>query len=428
MDDSAPERSALEEARTYARQLEEVNAIGRELSAMLELDPLLRRILRAAIELTHTEEGAFFLMEEADNSLVFSVVDGGPPDLVGMRIPAGTGIAGRVAATGQPLIVNDVQQNPHWSDVVDVSRDHTTRSILAVPLMKGDKCLGVLEVINRVDGQPFHRQDLTGLTALTLQAVVAMETARLHQTEIAKQRMERELQLGYALQSSLIPAGVPTIPGWEFAAWWEPAREVSGDFYDFIPLAGHLGLVLADVSDKGVHAALFMTLTRSTVRGTIHTAPHPAAGIDKANQLITQDVQNGMFVTLFYAQFRPDSNEIVYVNAGHCPPLWYRQMEHDIVPLDPTGIFLGFPAGIPHTQQTIQCAPGDLIIFYTDGITEARDTSGALFGEERLQVFLHENAQLAPAELMACLQQHLQAFVGDTPRSDDITVVIVKRE
>jgi len=325
------ERTLLEEARIYARQLEQVNAIGRELSSMLELEPLLQRILRAALELTNTEEGAFFLVEEPDNHLVFSVVDGGPEGLTGMRLPPGTGIVGQVAMTGEPQMVNDVQLNPYWSDTVDKASDHKTRSILAVPLKRKEKCIGVLEVINRTDGQPFHQQDLVGLTALSLQAVVAMETARLHQAELTKQRMERELQLGYTMQAGLIPTEMPVFLDWEFAAWWKPAREVGGDFYDFMFLDDDLGLIIADVADKGVQAALFMALTRSTVRSSLLALHQPAMSISNANKIIADDAQDGMFVTLFYAQFRPGTGEVVYVNAGHNSPILYRKSHQDIV-------------------------------------------------------------------------------------------------
>jgi sigma-B regulation protein RsbU (phosphoserine phosphatase) len=284
-----------------------------------------------------------------------------------------------------------------------------------------------LEVINRKDGKPFSHEDMNRLTALASQAVVAIETCRLHEAELTKQRMERELQLGHAMQSSLIPSAVPDFPDWQFAAWWEPAREVSGDFYDFIRLDNELGVVIADVADKGVQAALFMTLTRSTVRTCLHALGNPATSIDEANRLIAQDASGGMFVTLAYAQFQPDSGDITYVNAGHNPPLWYQSATKDFSELDTTGIFLGFESGIPFEEKTIHCASDDFIVFYTDGVTEAMNARRELFGEERFRTELQKVRELSPDEMMKSLLQALAEFVEDTPQSDDITLVIAKR-
>ena len=419
-------RSSLEEARTYARQLEEVNAIGRELSAMLELDPLLHRILRAAIELTHSEEGAFFLMEEEDNSLVFSVVEGGPPDLVGMRIPAGTGIVGRVAATGQPLIVNDVQQNPHWLDVVDLSRDHTTRSILAVPLMKGDQCLGVLEVINRVDGQPFHRQDLTGLIALTQQAVVAMETARLHQAEIAKQRMERELSVARLIQQTLLPQDLPALDHWNVTAYYQPAREVGGDFYDFVYFPnGKIGFIVADVTDKGVPAALVMATTRTLLRAAAERLETPGAVLARTNDVLVNDIPPKMFVTCFYAILDPATGHLHYANAGHDLP--YRYTANGVEELRARGMPLGLMPGMQYEEKETVLAPGEYVLFYSDGLVEAHDPAGEMFSFPRLQELLA--TQSDAGKLKEFLLAQLALFTGaDWEQEDDVTLVTLQRE
>jgi sigma-B regulation protein RsbU (phosphoserine phosphatase) len=418
----------FEETKTYAQHLQKMNAIGKELLTSLKLDPLLHRILRAAMELTNSDEGAIFLIDEPTGELVFSVVEGGPEEMVGVRVPKGKGIVGRVADTGEPQVANTVQDNQFWFDGIDNMRRNTTRSLLAVPLSKQDKVIGVLEVMNRRDGQPFRQQDIARLTALTSQAVVAMETARLHQEELIKQRMDKELQLGHAMQSSLIPSTVPKLEGWEFAAWWKPAREVSGDFYDFIQLGDDVGVVMADVADKGVQAALFMTLTRSTVRASLYALREPSAGIRDANRLISQDATRGMFVTLCYAQFRPDSGDVTYVNAGHNPPFWFQEANHSFIELEPTGIFIGIDAGLPFEAVSIYCEPGDYIVLYTDGITEAMNSDQLQFGEDRLAKTLLSCSDLSTNKMLECIQQSLQDYVGPTPQSDDITMVIARRK
>jgi sigma-B regulation protein RsbU (phosphoserine phosphatase) len=418
----------FEETKASAHHLQELIAIGRDLAVLLDLDSLLQRILRAAVDLTKCLEGALFMVEEPSKDLVFTLIEGTKKDIVGMRLPFGTGIVGQVAKTGQPQIVDDTQGNRYWFDGIDKLKDTKTRSILAVPMIKQDQTIGVLEVINRRDGKPFSQQDMNRLTALASQAVVAIETCRLHEAELTKQRMERELQLGHTMQSSLIPSAVPDFSDWEFAALWEPAREVSGDFYDFIELDDGLGVVIADVADKGVQAALFMILTRSTVRTCLHALDSPAESIEEANRLIAQDASGGMFVTLAYTHIRPDSGEITYVNAGHNPPLWYQDESNRFAELDTTGVFLGYESDIPYEEKTIHCAPGDFIVFYTDGVTEAMNASRELFSEERFRSELQKVSELSPDEMLNSVLQALAEFVEETPQSDDITLVIAKRK
>jgi sigma-B regulation protein RsbU (phosphoserine phosphatase) len=240
--------------------------------------------------------------------------------------------------------------------------------------------------------------------------------------------LEQELQLAFRVQRSLMPRTTPDIPGWEFAAWWQPAREVSGDFYDFIiPSEGKHGLVIADVSDKGMHAALFMALTRSTLRAASTATGSPAESIACANRLITADSVGSMFVTLFYGEIDPATQSMTYVNCGHNPPIHYRPATHTLAELTRTGIVLGFDTAAPYQQQTFDTQPGDVLVLYTDGVTEAFNTERQLFGEERLVEIVRSEAGGSAANLIEKLQTALKDFTQETPQSDDITVVIGKR-
>jgi sigma-B regulation protein RsbU (phosphoserine phosphatase) len=249
--------------------------------------------------------------------------------------------------------------------------------------------------------------------------------------------MERELQMALSVQTGLLPDQVPQLPGWEFATCWKPAKEVSGDFYDFIHLdsAGHtlfsnealMGMLIADVTDKGMPAALFMAFTRSILRASLHQIASPAEGITQANQLTCHESHQSLFVTLFYAQLSPASGDMTYVNAGHDPPLLYRAARDTLEQLSSTGIPIGIDEVFTYQQERIKLSPGDFLVSYTDGVTEAFNPANEEFGMDRLEkiVLAHKNA--SAADLAAAVENAVIEFSPRGTQSDDITIVVTKR-
>lgn len=243
--------------------------------------------------------------------------------------------------------------------------------------------------------------------------------------ELARAR-KREMEMAYRVQSQLIPTSTPQIPGWEFAANWQPAREVSGDFYDFIRNNNGLGIIIADVSGKGMPAALFMASTRSIVRAKATTSLSPAESFTQANSLICADAARGMFVTVFYAELDPEKRTLTYVNCGHNPPFVYRATEGNIQELAPTGPVMGIIESMQCKQQQIEMSSGDVTLLYTDGITEGFNENEQEFGDERLKDVLTKHAKKSPAEILSEIKTALEAFVGSAPQSDDRTIVLLK--
>jgi sigma-B regulation protein RsbU (phosphoserine phosphatase) len=234
--------------------------------------------------------------------------------------------------------------------------------------------------------------------------------------------------MAYRVQSSLLPAEVPQLPGWDFAARWKPARQVAGDYYDFIAQPdGCFGLVIADVTDKGMPAALFMAFTRSIVRASLDGVRSPAEGLERANRLICAESPFAFFVTIFYGELDPASGQFNYVNAGHNPPLLLRQAAAHPEPLVRTSMPLGIDPDLSYAQATVNLAPGDLLLMYTDGVTEARDPQGEQYGQARLEASLSGRRGAASLELLAGLEQELSAFVAGAMVEDDITLVAVRR-
>jgi sigma-B regulation protein RsbU (phosphoserine phosphatase) len=228
----------------------------------------------------------------------------------------------------------------------------------------------------------------------------------------------------------MLPASTPTASGWEFAAVYQAAREVGGDFYDFLEppgAPGSIDLVIGDVTGKGVPAALLMTFTRAVLRASASVAASPADVLRRTNHHIIRDGRAGLFVTALYARLDPSSGDVVFASGGHDPPVWVRGARHRTRLLTSRSSILGAFADIDLEDRRIHLDAGDVLVLYTDGVTEARDARGRLFGERRLRALLAAHAMDPAPRITEALMAELSRFAGDTPRADDLTLVVVKR-
>ena len=398
--------------------------ISQAFNSSLDLEQVLNRVMDEVIASTRAERG-FVMLRGADDQLAFVAARGMDQRTLDQpEFQISRGVVERVAREGKPQLTSDAQSD-RWLSARSSVVIFGLRSILCVPLQFKGATIGVIYVDNRLQAGIFTPADLELLTSIAASAAIAIENARLYRLAVDKGRMERELQVAREVQASLLPRHTPQIEGWEFAAFWQPAREVAGDFYDFIP-GDRLGVVIADVSDKGMPAALFMALSRSIVRASVAHIHQPAEGISQANRLICADATNGMFVTLFYAQLDPVTGELVYVNAGHNPPLLLRAGSGELIELLRTGMVLGIHESGLYDQRSVTLNAGDLILFYTDGVTDALDTQGNEFGLDHLRRMLLDHRGASATELAATLDRTLAEF-GGAVRYDDITVVVAKR-
>jgi sigma-B regulation protein RsbU (phosphoserine phosphatase) len=405
--------------------------LSQTFNSTLDLDEVLNRVIDEVIAATRAERG-FVMLREDDGRLVFRAARGMDRETIDdPEFQISRSVVERVAYEGQPLLTSNAQSDEWLSGRVSVIALGLL-SILCVPLRIKDTILGVIYVDNRLQVGLFSPDDLELLATIAASAAIAIENARLYQVAVEKGRMERELQVARGVQAGLLPRQTPQIPGWEFAAQWQPAREVAGDFYDFISLeGGRLGLVVADVSDKGMPAALFMALCRTTIRASVSQASSPSEGIAHANRLICADAADGMFVTLFYAQLDPQTGEFSYVNAGHNPPLLCRPGSAaeagETTQLMPTGMVLGVLPDFPFGQSTVNLKPGDFVLLYTDGVTDATGTASQRFGLERLQRVVLEHRYERAVDLVAVLEATIGEFSGPSAPFDDVAILVVKR-
>jgi serine phosphatase RsbU (regulator of sigma subunit) len=246
---------------------------------------------------------------------------------------------------------------------------------------------------------------------------------------VARERLEHEIQLARQIQQTFLPERLPEYPDWELAALWKTARQVGGDFYDVIELPDkQLGLFIADVSDKGIPAALFMALTRTLVRAAVSETSSPAEALQRVNNLIIPNNQQEMFVTAVYAVLSLETGELTYANAGHNPPLWMRTRRDEIESLTRTGMALGVVEGALIEERTIHLEPDDNLLLYTDGLTEAFSPQEELFGVERLRQIIQANLTLSARELLGTIEAAVNTHMGLLPPDDDLTMLAVRRK
>lgn len=301
-----------------------------------------------------------------------------------------------------------------------------TRSALALPLRARGKLVGVLLINN--DEKMLSSRRLHILTGIAHQAATAVVNNQLYSESAERSRLEQELSVAREIQSSLIPAGSPDIPGCSVASYWEAARQVSGDFYDFLPFDDcRWGIVVADVADKGIPASLFMALSRTILRTVAYNRPDPADTLMRVNQIIDKDAQTDLFVTLFYTIWDSSTGQLTFANGGHNPPLLIRANgKHRL--LTSKGIALGVLPDVTIASQTINFNQGDVLILYTDGVTEAINEDYDEFNLQRLTLTATPLRHQPAMVIMEAIKKAINTHVGQTPQSDDITLVVIKRE
>ena len=414
-------------SRLTADRLALVYQLSKTFNSSLNLEDVLNSVMDEVISATHAERG-FVVLRADDGQLEFSAARGVDQATIGQpEFQISRGVMERVARDGEGVLTSDAQQDERFMSRQSVM-SLGLRSILCAPLRVKEKVLGAIYVDNRLHAGIFMPADLELLNAIASSAATAIENARLYQVAVDKGRMERELSMARRVQTGLIPDAIPELAGWEFAASWLPAREVAGDFYDFIPREGRdLGLVIADVTDKGMGAALFMALTRSMVRASLEGETTAAEAITKANRLICANSTTAMPVTLFYGRVTPSGGGLIYVNAGHNPPLLYRSSSGSFEELGRTGLVLGVDSSIQLDQHSTSLEPGDCLVLYTDGVTDALNAAEQPFGEQRLRGAIQRGASGSAQTIAQGLLHALQEFIGGADPFDDITLLVAKR-
>ncbi len=428
---------AVEDARLYHSQKEEAYylnvllQVAENLSATTDLDEALGTVVRITPLLIGVSRAVIFLYRPAEKTFVPAKAHGLSKEQANafQKLHFRSDdqfLFGKLSREKTPLTIIDAAVSP----LIDerVAQVFDLHSLLVTPLVTRGEIVGALMVDQGSRPRRFTPHEIDVVMGIANQAAVAIEGARTRQSAEENKRLEYELQLARLIQKSFLPDACPDLPGYQIASLWQTARQVSGDFYDFVKLGNsRLAMTIADVSDKGMAAAMFMALSRTILRTMTIGKPTPRETIERANDVILADARSDMFVTVFHAVLESSSGRLTYVNAGHNPPLVHRMKSNTLTTLKGHGIALGVIPNISLNEYKSTLAPGDILLMYTDGVTDAINADEEEFGTDRLAHLLSSCAHLSAEELIDEIKRAVTDFAGDGAQFDDLTMVAVKR-
>ena len=408
------------------KRLEALINASKILNSTLNLDRLLALILDLATKNLKAARGTIYLIDPVRKELWSKVLKG--KNLVEIRLPIGTGIAGYVAKSRKTVNLRDASKDKRFFSGFDARTGFQTKTMLCMPMRdRKGKIIGVFQILNKRNGV-FTREDEVFLEAFSDHAAIAIETARLHQDIVEKERIEKELEIAGHIQRRLLPKVLPSLDGYQLDAVARPTKLVGGDFYDFVPLEdGKYAIVIADVSGKGVPAALLVSTFHASLHAFISGETNLARIVGRLNGVIFENTVAERYITAFMGILDPRGGTLTYVNAGHCYPFVFRSQEVSITPLEATGMPLGVFAGVGFEQVTQKLEPADFLVLYTDGVTEAMNSSSEEYGEERFRLAMVGQSDQSASGFLGGIVADVEKFVSGEPQSDDLTMVVLKR-
>lgn len=432
---------ASETAKARAREVASLNRMAEKVGSSIDLQEVLYSICVELVHIFNVRNAGIALIDKTRTKLkvaAFYSEDPGETDATGMEIPLEDNEATKyVIENKEPFAIEDAQTYEHTMSMHDLMRKRGTKGLLIVPVLSRSEVIGTIGMPAKDPGQKFSREDVALAKTIAAQVTSSIENARLHaMTEHALDTAKRDLDIGREIQAGFFPEAMPKTPGWEVAAHFHAARQLSGDFYDSFHFGdkGHICLVIADVCDKGVGAALFMVVFRSLIRALAATKQ---AGQDieeslkdivvSVNHYIsTTHGRSGMFATVFLGILDPHENTLYYINGGHEPPVIVDAEGTLKTTLMPTGPAVGLMPDLCFEVKAVQIEPGDIVVAYTDGATDAHNSDGDFFTHERLMSLI-QTASPSAFSLLKKVETGILDFIAGAAQFDDITLLSLRR-
>ncbi|MGQ9852868.1 MAG: GAF domain-containing SpoIIE family protein phosphatase [Candidatus Oleimicrobiaceae bacterium] len=415
----------VEELRRVNRELDkkiqELNTlfdIGKELSATLDQDKIVALLTYAVMGELVVHRCVVLLRRGETMELVSE--RGAQQTALTIHCREGSMFLRRLCSAEKPFLVEECEHDELRAAFGELGL------ALVAPMRYKDETKGVIAVGPKLSGAAFSAHDMEFLSTLGNYAMICLENARLFAETLEKQRMEEELAIARQIQQRLLPAHTPTLPGFDVAGINISSREVGGDYYDWLVFdERHCALAIADVSGKGAPAALLMANLQASLRALAAAHGDVAEMVKRINNLVHASTDLSKFITLFYAELDVEEKRLAYCNAGHNPPFLLRA-DDTVETLDKGGLILGMMRDVPFEVAPVTLRPGDVLLMYTDGVSEALNGAEEEFGEQRLLAALRQFRTLPAAELVSRIYTRLREFAGEMPQSDDITMVALR--
>lgn len=419
----------IQKLKDKVHRLESLIDVSAIISSELDLKKLLKLVMEKAQKVMEAEASSIILLNENTGMLEWEVALGEVGEQVQQKavLEPGQGIGGWVVSTGKPLNVSNVRDDPRFYSHTDEITGFKTRSILAVPLKVKEKVIGVAEVLNPLGRSAFDNDDLDLFTTFSRQVALAIENAKMYRFQLERQKLEQQLEVANSIQQSFMPQHFPTSSEKRFALWAKniPARTIGGDFFDFIefPSEQKLGVIIGDVSGKGIPAALYMARLVSDFRFFSQSNNSPAACFTTINNSLVRRSRRGFFVTAIYLLLDLTTGVLSITNGGHLPPIWYQQQDNKVSCLEnEIDIPLGISSNIEFNSFQLQLNHGDSIVLFTDGIIEAKSKNGKQFTRKRLESCF-QNKYNHPRQMIQDVLDEIKKFSSGAPQHDDMTIL-----
>src|SRR5205809_6585731 len=429
-----------------------LHGLGEAFRETIRPQELHRLIVEGATRILDAHGGALYVTDRTGGKLTPAFISKGCPPLVDVppnvlqqaaatpivmesylrlhSIASGEGFIGRVWQTGQSVSFSEFSQVPELAKLRDSA--FGAASVMAASLSYGKQELGVLAIANGPMGAPFSQGDFIVFKSIAEQSAFALYNAIIYSMANEKKRLDHDLEIARDIQRILLPAEAPAINGFQISGINVPARQVSGDYFDYIRVDDErLGVAIADVSGKGVPASLIMAICRSVLRAEAARNPSPADVLRKVNRQLYPDIKEDMFISMAYLVLDHQNDGVTFARAGHDAPLWYQRQSETVTPVKSPGMVVGIDSGNGFDRLTVDFAVplerNDCLVLYTDGVTEALNTEGDEFGLDRMMESVRASANDGAQAIVKKIIRDVRDFTGSAPQNDDTTLIAIRK-
>jgi sigma-B regulation protein RsbU (phosphoserine phosphatase) len=429
-----------------------LHGLGEAFRGTIRPQELHRLIVEGAVRILDAHGGALYVTDRAGGKLTPAFISKGCPPLVDVpqdilqqaagnpialetflrlhTVGANEGLIGRVWQTGQAICLNEFSETPELAKLRGSAFGIV--SVMATALGYGDQDLGVLAVANGPMGAPFSQADFVVFKSIAEQSAFALYNAIIYSMANEKKRLDHDLEIARDIQRILLPSEAPAINGFEISGLNVPARQVSGDYFDYIHVdKERLGVAIADVSGKGVPASLIMAICRSVLRAEAARNPSPADVLRRVNRQLYPDIKEDMFISMAYLVLDHEHDGVTLARAGHDAPLWYQRQSQAVTPVKSPGMVVGIDSGSVFDRLTVDFAVplqrNDCLVLYTDGLTETLNSDGDEFGVDRMMESVRASANDGAQAIVKRIIEDVRDFTGSVPQNDDMTLIALRK-